>query len=182
MRRGGLVLCLAGLVTAPAQAQVRYDLGALASFQQRFFADPGAGSSVAEGGALTLDGHIALFPLLRLGAWVTGEVSKPLDDRPARELLSSGLRVKITPPWPRGAWRVWLATGFGYTGVITPDGGGGFFEVPIILGASYRIRKPIVFLMELGTRLGFGFWGSYYATGAPTDVSAVALSLGIGVD
>ncbi len=160
--------------TSSARAQVRYDLGALASFQQRF---------VAEGGALTLDGHVAVFPLLRVGGWVTGEVSKPVDSRPLRELGSFGLRVKIVPPWPRGAWRVWLASGFGYTGVVTDGaGGGGFFEVPIVLGASYRIRKPVVFLMELGPRLGFAFWGSYYGAGTGTDVVSVSLSLGIGVD
>jgi hypothetical protein len=182
LRRAVLLLCGVVLVAGPARAQVRYDLGALASFQQRFLANvPTGGSALAEGGALTLDGHVAIFPLLRVGAWVTGEVSKPLDAREARELVSSGLRVKIVPPWPRGVWRAWFATGFGYTGVITDAAGGGFFEVPIIVGASYRIRKPVVFLMELGTRLGFGFWGSYYAGGA-TDVVSVALSVGIGVD
>jgi hypothetical protein len=36
--------------------------------------------------------------------------------------------------------------------------------------------------MELGTRFGFGFWGSYYNGSAGTDVVSVALSLGIGVD
>jgi len=184
---GALCCLVVVLVAAPARAQIRYDLGALATFQQRFLAStqPGA-SSVAEGGGLTLDGHIAIFPLLRVGAWVTGEVSEPIGGSAAgggatRELVSTGLRVKMVPPWPRGVWRAWFATGFGVTGVITDEAGGGFFEVPIILGASYRIRKPVVFLMELGARLGFGFWGSYYMSGG-TDVVSVALSLGIGVD
>ena len=187
MREAGGLFCLVVvLVAAPAHAQIRYDLGALATFQQRFLANTQAGaSSVAEGGGLTLDGHVAIFPLLRVGAWVTGEVSEPAfgsaGGGATRELVSTGLRVKLVPPWPRGVWRAWFATGFGVTGIITDEAGGGFFEVPIILGASYRIRKPVVFLMELGTRLGFGFWGSNYTSGG-TDVVSVALSLGIGVD
>jgi len=175
--------CASFLAARPAYAQVHYDLGALASFQQRFLANAPTGvGGVAEGGGLTLDGHVAIFPLLRVGGWVTGEVSEPLGGTSVRGLGSFGLRVKLVPPWPRGVWRVWLATGFGYTGVVADAAGGGFFEVPVILGASYRIRKPMVFLMELGTPLGFGFWGSYYDGRAGTDVVSVTLSLGIGVD
>ena len=176
-----------------AHAQVRYDLGALGSFVQRF-------ADTAEGGGILLDGHIAVLPLLRIGAYATGEVSDRLTlgatapgqvtgSSPIRELLGGGVRVKLVPPWPRGVWRAWLAFGFGYVGVIADDAGGGFFEVPIAIGASYRIRKPIVFLMELGARLGFAQWGSYYAIGATApdqasgnDVVAITLSLGIGID
>lgn len=170
---------------------MRYDLGALASFQQRFLVGAPAGArGIAEGGALTLDGHVAIFPLLRVGAYFTGEVSKPIDGPASapvtvtstREILGGGLRVKIVPPWPRGVWRMWIATGFGYDGVVTDRGGGGFFEVPAIVGASYRIRKPVVFLMELGARFGFGFWGSYYDGRAGNDVVSVALWLGFGID
>ena len=89
------------LASRKASAQVRYDLGALASFQQRFLIDAPAGRSVAaEGGGLTLDGHVAVFPLLRVGAWATGEVSAPLDSSAPREIFSGGLRLKIVPPWP----------------------------------------------------------------------------------
>jgi hypothetical protein len=171
------------LIASSANAQVHYDLGALASFQQRFLIDAPAGKSiVAEGGGLTLDGHVAVFPLLRVGAWVTGEVSKPLDSSPTREIISGGLRLKVVSPVPRGVWRMWIATGFGYDGLITDGAGGGFFEVPAIIGASYRIRKPVVFLMELAGRFGFGFWGSYYDGRAGTDTISIALSFGIGID
>ncbi len=94
-----------------------------------------------------------------------------------------GFASRFVPPWPRGVWRAWVATGFGYDGLVTRDaGGGGFFEVPAIIGASYRIRKPFVFLMELAARVGFGFWGSYYDTHTGTDVISIALSFGFGVD
>lgn len=187
MRRFVAIFLCAFLLSHRAGAQVHYDLGALASFQQRFLIDAPAGrSAVAEGGGLTLDGHIAVFPLLRVGAWVTGEVSAPLDSSAPREIFSGGLRLKIVPPWPRGMWRMWVATGFGYDGLVTDGAGGGFFEVPAIIGASYRIRKPVVFLMELAGRFGFGFWGSYY-DGRPgsrvgTDTVSIALSFGIGID
>ena len=60
--------------------------------------------------------------------------------------------------------------------------GGGYFEIPAIVGASYRVRKPFVFLMELGGRFGFGFWGSYYDGRAGTDTVSIAPSFGIGID
>lgn len=162
------------LVSATAGAQVRFDAGVLGSFQQRF-------GAIAEGGALTLDGHVAIFPLLRVGAWATAEASKPIDAPSVRGIFGGGVRLKIVPPWPRGVWRAWLATGFGYDGLASDAGGGGFFEVPAILGASYRIRKPWVFLMELAARPAFGFWGSYYER-APGDVLSVSLSFGFGLD
>ena len=75
----------------------------------------------------------------------------------------------------------------GYDGLVARDaqnatGGGGFFEVPAIVGASYRLRKPFVFLMELAAHVGFGFWGSYYDTHRDADVISIALSIGFGVD
>ena len=177
------------LVTTPAAAQVHWDAGVLGSFQQRFL----NGGPVAEGGALTIDGHVALFPLLRVGAWATAEASKPVAgsagggtaqapnaDSPLRGIFGGGLQLRITSPWPRGVWRLWLATGFGYDGLASEAGGGGFFEVPAIVGASYRFRRPWVFLVELEARPSFGFWGSYYAGGV-TDVISVVLSFGVGI-
>ena len=161
-----------------AGAQVRYDAGLLAGFSQRV-------SDVAEGGALTLDAHVALLPLLRVGAYVSGEVSERTSEPSVRGLIGGGLSLKVVPPWPRGTWRAWVRTGFGYDGVFTVDpsvGGGGFFEVPVFVGASYRIRKPVVFLMELGARFGFATWGSYYATSTRTDGVALMLSFGVGID
>ena len=175
--KSATALLLLALVPAPAAAQVRYDLGALASFQQRVASD----GKLAEGGALTLDGHVAVFPLLRIGAWATAEASEPTSGGDLRGIFGGGLRVKIVPPWPRGLWRMWIATGFGYDGLASDVGGGGFFEIPAILGASYRLRKPWVFLMELGARAAFGFWGSYYDRAA-TDVLSIALSFGFGFD
>jgi len=175
-----IFLCLF-LLPRMGEAQVHYDVGVLGSFQQRFLIDAPK-EALAEGGGLTLDGHVAVFPLLRVGGWVTGEASKVLDGSDVRGIFSGGLRVKIVSPWPRGSWRMWLATGFGYDGLVTKDAGGGFFEVPAIFGGSYRIRKPIVFLMELQTRVGFGFWGSYYDGRAGTDTVSIALAFGVGID
>jgi hypothetical protein len=164
-----------------AGAQVHYDVGVLGGFQQRFLVDAPK-EVLAEGGSLMIDGHVAVFPLLRVGGWVTGEVSKVLDASDPRGIFSGGVRVKVVSPWPRGVWRFWLGTGFGYDGLVTTGAGGGFFEVPAIVGASYRIRKPFVFLMELQGRFGFGFWGSYYDGRAGTDTVSIALAFGIGID
>ncbi len=114
---------------------------------------------------------------------MSAEASDVVNANAFRGIFSGGLRVKILSPVPRGVWRAWIATGFGYDGLVTKDaGGGGFFEVPAIVGASYRLRKPFVFVMELAAHVGFGFWGSYYDTHRDADVISIALSFGFGVD
>jgi len=92
-------------------------------------------------------------------------------------------------PWPHGDARVWLFVGFGYAGVYqrstsTTEGfpgpvgvvttqrvvhgaGGGFFEVPFGLGASYKLRKPWQINTEIGARPGFGHSGSVYEAPGP---------------
>jgi len=169
------------LASAPAGAQVHYDVGALAGVSEHFLFDRPAGTNLpTPGPALTLDGHVAVFPLLRIGGYVTGDVTD-LDAPSPRWTLGGGLRLKVTPPWPRGKWRAWLATGFGYVGAGSGGAGGGALEIPVGLGGSYRFRKPWVLLLELVTRFGFGHWGSLYETRG-TDIITVGLWVGIGVD
>jgi len=179
MKRFRVALVLASTFAArSADAQVRYDAAALAGYSQRFVA-----GNAAEGGALTLDAHVALIPLVRIGAWASAEASDVATSGELRGIFSGGARVKILAPWPRGVWHAWIATGFGYDALATRDaGGGGFFEVPAIVGASYRVRRPFVFVMELGAHVGFGFWGSYYDAHKDADVIALTLSFGFGVD
>lgn len=131
-----------------------------------------------------------------------------------------GVRAKAMLPWVRGSTRAWLFAGFGYTGVYSRsyrttlsvangDGsleprpvriegaGGGFFDVPFGLGASYRFFKPWELCAELGGRFGFGHQGSAYehpgpsitgssaaenASPAGLDRLAIGLALGILVD
>ena len=96
-------------------------------------------------------------------------------------------------PWPRGDARAWLFFGFGYAGVyqrstsrrgasraartfavadaVVHGAGGGFFEVPFGLGASYKLRKPWELCAELGGRAGFGHTGSVYEAPGPRVTS-----------
>ncbi len=175
------------LGAARARAQVHYDVSALAGASEHFLFNSPAGVRLpTPGPSLTALGHVAVFPLLRVGAYATGDVTD-LDAPSPRWTLGGGLRLKVTPPWPRGKWRVWLATGFGYVGAWSPAAGstnaagGGAFEVPLAIGASYRFRKPWVFLFEGVTRFAFGHWGSLYETRGD-DVITVGLSVGIGID
>ena len=221
MRRFALGFAVASaLVTSPAAAQVHWDGEVLAGAQKRFLSQkPPGGDDAGFGPAIALQGHFALFPLLRVGAYARGELS-PQGDAPARRMLAGGAQLKITPPWPRGNWRMWATLGVGYVGVYAPsyttslfppnggaqrpvvvDGaGGGFLEIPIALGVSYKLRKPWILLFQLDTRFGAGFSGSLYGGGgggrsvldpaffdqavvkAGNDLFSLGLSVGVGFD
>ena len=201
-----------------AEAQVHWDGEVLAGAQKRFLSQKPA-DDAGFGPALALQGHVALFPLLRVGAYARGELSPTGGDTAARRMLGGGVQLKITPPWPRGSFRMWATLGVGYVGVYAPsyttnvvasggvrtpvliDGaGGGFLEIPIAIGVSYKFRKPWIVLFQLDTRFGAGFSGSLYGGGgggrsilspaffgqvlekAGNDVFSVGLSVGIGFD
>lgn len=216
-----IALISASLATQ-ARAQVRGDLGAFAGVSQRVLVSPSGGQGTP-GPLVGVEGHVALMPLLRLGGYVTGEIAPTSDVVPAKDMLAFGVRAKIVPPWPRGDWHIWGALGFGFVTAYSPsysqklllppsgggapvptqanvDGaGGGFFEVPLSFGASYRVRKPLVVFAELTTRFGFGFFGTLYGGGngrsvvtadltpaaissSGTDVFAAQLAVGAGFD
>jgi hypothetical protein len=173
-----------GIVAAPrlASADVHWDLALGAGAQKRVMIRK-SGDDAGFGPALWLEGHVALFPLLRVGAYVSGELS-PQGGLPLREMLAAGARIKITPPWPRGNARIFASVGVGWVGVYAPsyaltltdpqgakvpgtiDGsGGGFLEIPVTIGVLYKIRKPLFLFAELWSRFGMGFTGSYYGGG-----------------
>ncbi len=173
--------CLA--LQSPALADgVHWDIGLGAGVNKRFLTNK-AVDDAGFGPSASLEAHVALFPLLRVGAYVTGELS-PQGGVPMREMLAAGARVKISPPWPSTAFRVFAALGVGYVGVYAPkytltlqtptgpqqatvDGsGGGFLEIPFSLGVTYKVRKPVFLFAELWTRFGMGFSGSYYGGGS----------------
>ncbi len=220
--RVGLALGV-GLAVVPggrARAQVRSDAAVDVGVVKRFVSGAGA-RDAGVGPTLGLNGHVALFPMVRVGAYASAEISPgelPVQAS-ARRIYAAGLRVKLSPPWPREDVRAWLFTGLGFAGVYAPsyrgavtssDGapiaadalvagaGGHFFEVPIGVGASYRLRKPWVLTAELAARVGFAFSGAIYTggrgaidassslpvvLGAPGhDAFALGLTLGIGFD
>lgn len=191
------------LVSSRAGAQVHWDASAQLGVMKRVLTDRQNGDPVAGfGPAGQLTGHVALLPLVRVGAYIGHDIS-PFNDGAlsARDITWGGLRAKIMSPWPRGDARLWLFVGFGYAGVyqrstgLTPTSapmrgaGGSFFEVPFGLGASYKLRKPWELCAELGARAGFGHTGSVYGRGVPKvedwpgkDAFALGLTVGVLVD
>jgi hypothetical protein len=186
----------------PASAQVHWDIGADVGAMKRFFTSgPDGGSSPGFGPTMELHAHFALIPLVRVGAYVSHDIS-PLSSIPARQITSGGLHLRINSPWPSGKWHGWLFAGFGYAGVYAPSyhgsfsnpgdpnappaadvfvegSNGNFFEVPLGVGVAYKLARPFELTASLGTRLGFGFTGDVYNARAghtlnqpPLDVEA----------
>jgi len=180
-----------------AHAQLHWDASAQVGVMKRVLVDrPSGGGDAGFGPVGQLSGHVALLPLVRLGAYFGHDISPVQGDPSARDITFGGVRAKIMSPWPRGSLRAWFFVGFGYAGVYgrstsaprvfpgppgspsvtreaTVEGaGGGFFEVPFGLGASYKLRKPWELCAELGMRAGFGHSGSVYEAPGPQVTSA----------
>jgi hypothetical protein len=213
------------LIAPPAQAQLHWDASAQVGAMKRVLGNrPTGGSDTLWGPAAELTAHIALLPLVRVGAYFGHDISPFDGDASARDITWGGLRAKIMSPWPRGDGRVWLFFGFGYAGVYqrstsksesfpgpaatgpmavvtttqTVHGaGGGFFEVPFGIGASYMLRKPWQLCFEIGGRAGFDHTGSVYGAGpgrtggggapgnvppAGTDGFAIGITVGVLLD
>lgn len=170
--------------TRPAAAQVHWDAAVHGGVARRVLS-----GGVGDGGFgphLALDAHVALLPLLRIGAYGSFDVAPTNDSAPARDVVAAGLHVKGYAPFVRGDARAWLGVGFGYASVygpsyhttlaLTPDNGativptdalvagagGGHFEIPLSLGLAWRFRKPWQLIFQAGALLGFGFTGSLY--------------------
>jgi hypothetical protein len=190
LRRGGLVACVAAGAlgaSSEARAQLHADVDVEAGGVQRLLTsrsatqgDPGVGPEFG------LSGHVAILPLLRAGAYVAFDLS-PIPGEDLREILSAGLSTRLYSPWPRGMVRTWLALGFGYAAshapayALVPATSGGFFEVPIGLGASVRLTPRFELIGEAGARIGFGFSGSMYNQGAD-DALGVFLVVGVAFE
>ncbi len=194
--------CLLGaaaslLVATTSHAQLHWDASAQAGVMTRVLTSrPAGGEGAGFGPTAQIAGHVALLPLVRFGGYFGHDISPMGGDMSARDLTWGGIRAKIMSPWPRGAFRAWLFLGFGYSGVyarstaaprvfpgppgtpsvreaaVVQGAGGGFFEVPFGLGASYTFRKPFALCAELGMRTGLGHSGSVYEDPGPRVRSA----------
>jgi hypothetical protein len=201
--------CALSVLATPASAQLHWDASAQAGMMKRVMVDrPDGGRDAGFGPVGQLTGHVALLPLVRLGGYFGHDISPIIGDVSARDLTWGGVRAKIMSPWPRGDLRAWLFVGFGYTGVyarssaragaVIHGAGGGFFELPFGIGASYKIRKPWELCAELGTRVGFAHHGSAYEDPGPrlttpgspdanakpsgTDRYGIGLTIGVLLD
>lgn len=169
----------------PASAQVRWDASAQVGGAKRFvFNRPHGGPDAGFGPAFQLNGHVALLPLLRVGAYLSGDVTST---GPAtRQMVGGGARVVGIAPWRTMNVHAWLFAGFGYelvfapsyhatlslapddstppqpTDVLVTQAGGSMYEVPFGVGVAYALRPPFELVAELGARVGLGFTGSVY--------------------
>lgn len=180
-RLAAAVACAIGLSAHRAGAQVHWDVGANGGVARRVHSG-GAGDG-GFGPTAGLQGHVALLPLVRVGAYGAYERAPNTEEPAARDVFSGGLRVKGTLPWLRGKLNAWVFVGAGYVGVRAPSyraagdarvsaGGGGHLEAPVGLGLGYRFKKPWSLTLEAGTRFGFAFTGSLYdGRGAVAEAS-----------
>ncbi len=176
---------------APASAQLHWDAAAEAGVMKRFLGAKSITDDPGFGPLLELQGHVALLPFVRVGAYVGHDISPMPANIAARDITSGGLHVKLIPPFPRGDFRAYLFLGFGYAGVYArsypstlaiPTGisgntkptdgtvqgaGGSYFELPFGLGATYKLSNALHLMGELGMRYGFGFSGSVYEAPGP---------------
>lgn len=189
---GASVLAAAMLASPVASAQLHWDASVEGGVSKRFLANRPAGVGDAGfGPAIQASGHVAVLPFLRAGLYGGYEISPLAGDAAARDMFPFGARAKLMSPFPRGDVRAWLFVGFGYTlvsqrgydtHVSIPTGiggettstsasvqgaGGGFFDVPFGLGASYKLSAALRLCGELGMHLGFGHSGSVYENPGP---------------
>jgi hypothetical protein len=188
-----LVVAVLMLLPRAALAQVHWDAAAEVGVMKRFLAErPQGGDDAGFGPIGQVNAHVALLPLVRVGGYFGYELSPFAGDASTRSLFGGGLRAKVMSPWPRGNVRGWLFAGFGYmaayapsydTPVTVPSGisgqttaaqghvagaGGGFFEIPLGIGASYKLYGAWSLVGELGVRIGLGHTGSAYEDPGPT--------------
>jgi hypothetical protein len=195
LRRPLATIALAcGSLGAPgAQAQLHWDAGAEVGVAKRFPSGGEAGaSSPSLGPAFELQAHVALVPMLRVGAYAAQDVS-PVPGAGVRTYWEGGLHAKVTPPLLSAPWRAYAFAGFGYAYTYAashrgvPPGGaaevlfagvsGGMLDAPVGLGIGARapgaMRSWVVFAVLAG-RFGVAFYGPMYAGGAPPSVAGGA--------
>lgn len=215
--RAALVVAALALPSV-AHAQLHADASVQAGGTKRFLGSKPGGDDAGFGPAAQIAAHIALFPLVHVGAYASHEISPLGGSDASRNITAGGLRAKIRLPLPAKKLRTWAFAGFGYAAVyapsyardvFVPDGlggasrqrarvegaGGGMFEVPIGIGASYKLFGPWALSAELGARVGLGHSGSVFdAPGpqltlpdgvgqnlAPAGVDRFGLGLTVGV-
>ncbi len=177
-----------------ARAQVRWDAELEEGIERRALTSRPAGLGDAGfGPTFDLSGHLALVPLVRIGAYAHYDAS-PVSGQDTRDLFSGGLDVRLGFPWLRRSVRAYVRAGIGEVGTsapghgvasmsgstFVPSAGGNFTEVPLALGLVYRAEPHLWVTTELGARLGFAFGGSAYgAASSGDDAVAVALDLGV---
>jgi hypothetical protein len=193
------------VVAAPAAAEgvpVRWEMSAEVVALQRFMrgADPAAPRPGVGPGA-ELQAHIALIPMVRVGAYVAYD-GAPVPGQTWRDFVEGGLRVKWTPPILGRPWRAWLFGGVGYawgyqssytravgapSPEVVPGAGGGMLAVPFGVGLGLRVQSEWTVFAELGGRASLLTTGtleneaSCGCRGTFVGKDSFAAGLGLGV-
>lgn len=169
----------------PAAAQLHSDVSLQAGLERRILSSRGAGVPDAGfGPRLDLRAHFAFFPFIRLGGYGAFAWSPQAGE--GRSTGSLGVHAKIVSPFPRTeAFSLWLGVGAGYartfvSGPTSPAGG--YVEVPLGIGAGYKLRKPFTVFAEAQSVFGVGHHGSAYAGNAGNDGVNLSIALGLLVD
>jgi hypothetical protein len=151
--------------------------------------DPGFGPVVE------VEGHVALVPMLRIGAYATWDLS-PASGIGARSFWEGGLHLKATPPLLPPPWRTWAFFGVGYaytvadgyrgagtiaapnTAVMFQSVTGNLLDIPFGFAVGYRLQPRGSWLVfaQLGARIGAAFFGQMYERGPPATGSVTPLA------
>jgi hypothetical protein len=187
------------LVATPARAQLRWDVGAQAGGMVRgTYESQGGPGDRGLGPVFELQGHVALVPMVRIGAYFSYDIA-PDPPIGTRTFYEGGLHMRVTPPLLPAPWRLWAFGGLGAAyvyaasyhqtlnsvaprpvDVVFGGAAGGILEVPLGFGLGYRLRglaAPWVIFAELGGRLGVWYWGRLYQ-GYPAYSVAVGYPIG----
>jgi hypothetical protein len=145
-----------GLTASSAAAQVHWDIGAGAGGGVRVRSattTPAAGVA-----SVDVHGHIALIPLVRIGASFEYEDTLNPSGSGERQYYGAAVRAKVSSPWTKAPWRLWAFVGASAAYVAAPHGAdssagvgsmgdrtsaadGGVVELPVGLGAGYRTSR-----------------------------------------
>jgi hypothetical protein len=187
-------------VSRPALAQTHWDMALDGGGSLRLRTS--GTDQTGFGGLVGLRAHVAVFPLVRLGAYVNEEISSTGEPSP-RRYTHFGARLKVNAPTGSDDFRAWLFLGFGYAAVYSSSfdnlvqgtdtsgnptttkttalgAGGGFYEIPVGVGGAWRLRKPWELIAELSGRFGFGATGSLYASDGRPGIGPDATGTGLG--
>lgn len=210
MRRPARALLLAAALpwalgwlakASPAAAQVHWDTSAEVGLEKRFLKNRPLGAGDASLGPLfRATAHLALLPLARVGVYGMLGLS-PVSSGPLRTQFGGGIEARLVPPLGLRTVHPFLFVGVGYMRTVTPaydvvtsQGGfhtsptsGGCLDIPLGLGATYRVRKPIEVGLVLGTRFSALCHGDSYPDNTtptiPTTVNtAFRVPSAVGTD
>lgn len=184
------VLCGSVLLApATARAQVNADVGLSGGVMKRF--TTGADQGVSDPGfgpVIQAQAHVAVLPMLRVGLYAAYDRS-PMPHVGARNFLTGGLHVKLTPPLLPAPWKLYAFGGLGagyaeadsYVGATftTPPTAtfrqidGGLVEIPVGVGVARKLTGPFEVFAELGGLFGVGFFGNIYDSENGTAIATI---------